>query len=414
MLHLKQLFRNVSGFRQVSQLKLGKTRHFGTTDPAEKLRRVVIVTKLTRLEFEKIRDPDRLSDVRLEQKIRDRGTDYEALKYYHHLHKDVEEKVVRSFRHQGIEVKVVNRLTIGREVLRWADLIVPIGGDGTFLLAAGRASPFFLANGKKTPVVGFNSDPRRSEGRLMLPKQFSTEIDEAVRRIIADGFRWIQRSRIRTTLIGPAANERPSPMDLHEYHSQPIENNDEMPPAENGASRILPYLALNEVFIGEMVSARVSHLQLCIDNSETVTKTKSSGLCVSTGTGSTSWLMSMNRLSQNNVQDLLDIVRKRTAPGALDAIDASTVSEEYNDNLVFPPHDPRLCYSIREQICVGVWPNPKGLESRGFAKQMFVKSRCIDASLVIDGSIAYNFNDGARALLEVYPEDSLLTIDMDD
>ena len=24
--------------------------------------------------------------------------------------------------------------------------------------------------------------------------------------------------------------------------------------------------------------------------------------------------------------------------------------------------DPRLCYSIREQICVGVWPNPKGKE----------------------------------------------------
>lgn len=32
--------------------------------------------------------------------------------------------------------------------------------------------------------------------------------------------------------------------------------------------------------------------------------------------------------------------------------------------------------------------------------------------LVIDGSIAYNFNDGAKALLEVHPEDALLTIDM--
>lgn len=32
------------------------------------------------------------------------------------------------------------------------------------------------------------------------------------------------------------------------------------------------------------------------------------------------------------------------------------------------------------------------------------------AGLVIDGSIAYPFNDGAKALLEVHPEDSLLTI----
>lgn len=418
MFHFKQLLRNVSGFLHPNTTlpSVLKVRHFGTggnENAREKLRRVLIVSKLTRLEFEKLRE-QQLSDECLEQKIRERGTDYDAIKYYHHLHKDVERKVARSFRQHGIEVQVVNRVTIHKEALHWADLIVPIGGDGTFLLAAGRASPFFLSNGKRTPVVGFNSDPRRSEGRLMLPKQYSVQVDEAIRRIMANEFRWMHRSRIRTTLVGAATTERPSPMDLHEFHSQPVEHKEVMSTAPNGKSRILPYLALNEVFIGEMLSARVSHLHLRIDNADLVTKTKSSGLCVSTGTGSTSWLTSMNRLSTNNVNDLLEIVRRRTAPGALDTIDPESVSQEYNDNLVFAPDDPRLCYSIREQICVGVWPNPKGLESRGFAKEMFVKSRCVDASLVIDGSIAYNFNDGARALLEVYPEDSLLTIDMDD
>lgn len=413
MFQLNQLLRNVSGFKPVLLRSASNVRHFGT-NPHEKLRRVLVVSKLTRFEFEKIRD-EQLSEESLEQKIRDRGTDYDAIRYYHHLHKDVEEKVVQSFRAHGIEVKVVNRITIHKDALQWADLIVPVGGDGTFLLAAGRASPFFLSNGKKTPVVGFNSDPRRSEGRLMLPKQYSANVGEAVQRIITNSFRWMHRSRIRTTLIGAATTERPSPMDLHEFHSQPVEHKEVMSTAQNGKSRILPYLALNEVFIGEMLSARVSHLHLRIDQAELVTKTKSSGLCVSTGTGSTSWLTSMNRLSTNNVKDLMEIIKKRTTPvGALDSIDAESVSEEYNDDLVFAPDDPRLCYSIREQICVGVWPNPKGLESRGFAKDIYVKSRCVDASLVIDGSIAYNFNDGARASLEVYPEDSLLTIDMDD
>lgn len=135
-----------------------------------------------------------------------------------------------------------------------------------------------------------------------------------------------------------------------------------------------------QVFIGEMLSARVSHLHLRLDKSDVVTKTKSSGLCVSTGTGSTSWLTSMNRLSTNNVKDLIDILKRQTQSSALDGIDPAAVSEEYNQNLVYAPDDPRLCYSIREQICVGVWPNPKGLESRGFAKQITVKSRCIDAS----------------------------------
>jgi len=27
--------------------------------------------------------------------------------------------------------------------MSWADVIVPVGGDGTFLLSAGRASPLF-------------------------------------------------------------------------------------------------------------------------------------------------------------------------------------------------------------------------------------------------------------------------------
>jgi NAD+ kinase len=81
---------------------------------------------------------------------------------------------------------------------------------------------------------------------------------------------------------------------------------------------------------------------------------------------------------------------------------------------------------------LGVWPQPKDFESRGFAENLYVKSRCVDASLVIDGSIAYPFNDGTKgnfknhlwkkplqfpnnfpALMEVLPEDSLLTIKMD-
>ena len=32
--------------------------------------------------------------------------------------------------------------------------------------------------------------------------------------------------------------------------------------------------------------------------------------------------------------------------------------------------------------------------------------------LVIDGSIAYPFNDGTKALLETLPEDALLTVKM--
>lgn len=56
----------------------------------------------------------------------------------------------------------------------------------------------------------------------------------------------------------------------------------------------------------------------------------------------------------------------------------------------------------------------RGRKEKGHQISQFRFHSLSPSGLVIDGSIAYNFNDGARALLEVYPEDSLLTIDMDD
>jgi len=230
----------------------------------------------------------------------------------------------------------------------------------------------------------------------------------------------VYRSRIRVTLFGQNGTV-PQASDLHEHSFHcPLEPIDALSKSLNELDSkkyksnkiiVVPYLALNEVFIGETLSARVSYLQMAIDGNDTYTKTKSSGLCVSTGTGSTSWLTSTNRLSVKNVKTLLEIIESKN--GGLHKIDPLSVCKEYNDRLVFPPDDPRLCYSIREQICVGVWPNPKGFESIGFAKTILIKSRCLDASLVIDGSISYPFNDGAKALLEVQPDDSLLTISID-
>lgn len=67
--------------------------------------------------------------------------------------------------------------------MNWADVLVPVGGDGTFLLAAGRASPMFAHSEPKIPIVGFNSDPQQSEGRLMLSKYYSDHPEDAVAKI---------------------------------------------------------------------------------------------------------------------------------------------------------------------------------------------------------------------------------------
>lgn len=110
-------------------------------------------------------------------------------------------------------------------------------------------------------------------------------------------FQWMHRSRIRTTLLGNNG-KIPESTDLYRHCVSKMEQEKTEPQLlskemsrkyKAKMQRILPYLALNEVFIGESLSARVSHLQLVIDHQHLVNKTKCSGLCVSTGTGSTSW-----------------------------------------------------------------------------------------------------------------------------
>lgn len=124
----------------------------------------------------------------------------------------------------------------------------------------------------------------------------------------------------------------PTPMELNDYPTEILNDSDrELYQAK--VKRILPYLALNEVFIGETLSARVSHLQLQIDLQKQLNKTKSSGLCVSTGTGSSSWLTSINRLSTQNVQKLLNLIN-----GAIpeNSVNAEQIADRYNKEILFP------------------------------------------------------------------------------
>ena len=43
---------------------------------------------------------------------------------------------------------------------------------------------------------------------------------------------------------------------------------------------------------------------------------------------------------------------------------------------------------------------------------MVVKSKCFDACLVIDGSLSFKFNDGAKAIIDILEEDALRTFQL--
>lgn len=367
------------------------------------LERALIVSKMTRYEVEQYRHPG-LNECQLERVVRHRGSNYESLIDHHIRHKNYEKYIVDIFNKMGITTRTVNRLMYSEESINWCDVVFPVGGDGTFLLAASRVS-----NNKK-PVIGFNSDPASSTGFLCLPVYYSRRVEEALCKLFEGEFRWLFRSRIRVTLFGEKVPD--TPVSLHEKQ---LLGEERLPSegsnfpskcgVEVGKYCILPVLALNEVFIGENLSAQVSYFELRTASDDIITKVKSSGICVSTGTGSTSWHLSMNRITGHGVEQVLKCA-------GIDTNDFSEIAKKYNDSLIFKPDDPRMSYTVRDLISAGVWPYPPGLAPRGFSNSLWIRSRCQDAGLVIDGGVSYPFNDGSVAILKTHPEDALCTVEM--
>ncbi|OWR41252.1 hypothetical protein KGM_210574 [Danaus plexippus plexippus] len=311
-----------------------------------KMEKCLIVSKVTRYEYERHMH-DNIADSDLEVILRKRGSDFDSMIETHRQQKAFEENVASSLKSMGLQVEMASRLTYNDELIKWCDVVVPCGGDGTFLLAASRVRD------ATKPVIGFNSAPHKSVGRLCLPTWCSNDVKGA-------------------------------------------------------------FTALKEVFIGESVTSRVSLLRLQIDNGQW-THTKSSGLCVTTGTGSTSWHYSINCLRTHSVLELMQILNEDFDVKMDTTLEkAREVAERYNQKLMFPPDSAYLAYSVREYITFEEWPAPRGLRVRDRAGCVRVKSHCSDAGLVIDGSVSFPFNDGTKALLEVYPEDSLMTVQMDD
>jgi len=386
----------------------------------------VVLTKVSRYEFEKLRH-ENISERELEQELTSRGSNYAAIRHHHNIHKALEVSVVETLEKAGLEIRLVKRIQeYTDELVNWADMVVTTGGDGTFLMGA---SKIFDRN---KPVIGINTDPTRSEGHLCLPKHYSFNIQEAVDMLLSGKFRWFFRRRLRITLTGDPDKINQPPVELKEQQLQYPEyrymdlmsetssddniidhpfketTNDNME-----VSRTLPILALNEIYIGESLSSRVSYLEIQVDR-EPIFKSRNSGLCISTGTGSTSWIFNINKLTHHAVETLIKIIFETTRfpLNWKDSKLVESVTSKFNNLLVFDAESPVMCYTLRDPISVGTYPSPSELKPRGKARNIVVKSKCFDACLVIDGSLSFKFNDGTKAVIELLDEDSLRTVQL--
>src|SRR3989338_4584283 len=94
-----------------------------------------------------------LQDPHLSLLLRRRHPDVLDMQRAHLIHEEAMEAVTLALRQRPVEFDLAYRADL--KVTRRYDLVVSVGGDGTFLQAARSVM--------RTPLLGVNSDPLRSE-----------------------------------------------------------------------------------------------------------------------------------------------------------------------------------------------------------------------------------------------------------
>jgi len=129
----------------------------------------------------------------------------------------------------------------------------------------------------KVPMLGLNTDPSRSSGFLCNAKIYNDMKEKNIERIFhnleKENFEYFYRTRVN----------------FHTHQDDKVINK----------------LALNEVFCAEKDVANISIYELDVDG-ENLGRFKSSGLIISTGTGSSGWLQSARRISYIDVRTILN------------------------------------------------------------------------------------------------------------
>jgi NAD kinase len=219
---------------------------------------------------------------------------------------------------KGRKHSVIDFNKLKKEDLSNVDLVITVGGDGTFVKAANWI--------EDSLIIGINSHPETSEGFLT-----GLNIDQIdlLERIFEGKFSIIKMDRIKAILNG----------------------------------KVLPELAINEVFLGAITQFHTSRYVISYKGKEE--EHRSSGVIVCAGTGSTAWYKSAGgKPFKYDEKKLAFIVR-----------------EPYIGDRLF-----------KSKILSGNLPQ---------GEKLIIKSKRTDGQVLAINDVIYDFNIGSIAEIEL-------------
>ncbi|DBA00020.1 TPA: hypothetical protein N0F65_002023 [Lagenidium giganteum] len=337
--------------------------------PELKLRKVVVVNKMTRFQHECELHGNTGEALRKQMSMR--GFVYDRLKASHDHHIEALEDITSAFKENNIEVSVVTAKEMSHEAVEGADMVFSAGGDGTFLKAASFVNT-------PVPVAGLNTDPMGSEGKLCcyavdhVCNRFSYALD----RLLTGNFRWRLRQRIRVGMVN-----------------------------QDGFWYELPRYALNEVFIAESDASRPSHYNLGIDQHQRESQ-RSSGIIVCTGTGSSAWHYSASQIYREQVVKALQAMNHTHTNETV-----TELTESFNKDNIFAEDSLDMGYVVREPIINETFGDIRF--RRGKARRVSMRSLGWDMKVNLDGIYSVPLDYGVQAVMKICdePKYTLRTVD---
>eukprot|EP00743_Colponemidia_sp_Colp-15_P007294 GILK01007877.1.p1 GENE.GILK01007877.1~~GILK01007877.1.p1 ORF type:complete len:366 (+),score=34.25 GILK01007877.1:49-1098(+) len=339
---------------------------------AAPLSRVLLVSKTPNVERISRTRPDlieRLTCERASTAVRQR---LESLRASEATHTNNVKNMKLFLESRGIPFQEVKDLEVETTQIESVDLVVSLGGDGTFLKAASLIRD-------QTPLLGINTDSQRSAGALCRWK-LNTQQDfpDLLHKLLTGDFSYKTRHRIRADVI----NEKEERITVDHY-------------------------ALNEIYLGEVEPSRASSFTLSVDG-QPKERERGGGLLVSTASGYSGWMKSACHPSLDSIREVLELAETAQDTTAL-MTQAEAVARRFYEKYNFATHEDKLFYFAREQIKA---VDQMQRYSKGFCDALVFESFCWDGFLSMDGMRHYPLNFGDRVYISVATDFPVRTIEL--
>jgi len=293
--------------------------------------KILVSIKRSRLQAESARL--KLQNGALDTELQLRGFNVKSLHASHAAHQRSVDAIVRSLETRKLSYVIEYAKELTSSSMKDVVFAISVGGDGTLLETAQ------MVRGPSVPVLGINSDPLHSTGKLCAAAlRDRSDFEQYLHRVECKNFSWLFRSRISLVLVSSEGTR--FHVDRH---------------------------ALNEILVAEKDVCRPTMHQTKIDSNPFGSVQRSCGVLVCSGSGSTAWMHSASAVRVDDTALILEAAGYNEVE-----LTAPRIANMINREFILSPTSENVMFHVREALFTSPDQDKNANVRRGVARRVSV------------------------------------------